>query len=109
MDLWGVTGWIEFNKNDAEMLLRRFRQWETMTWGQILSDARTENHPIDVAKCSPEAQERLKILQLDDREQLMSLSVNSKARVIGILSGPVFMILWWDPEHKVCPSHKKHT
>jgi hypothetical protein len=102
-------GWIHLRQEDLDELLLRFRRWETMTWGQILAEGRKQNHPIDVSKCSREAQERLRFLKLDDQEQLMSLSVNSRARVIGILDRATFRILWWDPDHQICPSQLKHT
>jgi hypothetical protein len=80
-----------------------------MTWGEILSEARTQNHSIDVYKCSTEAKQRLDYLGLQDQESLLSLRVNSKARVIGIRNRATFHILWWDPEHQVCPSTQKYT
>jgi hypothetical protein len=30
-------------------------------------------------------------------------------RIFGYLEQGVFVALWWDPEHRVCPSIKKHT
>lgn len=104
-----VGGWIHLRPEDLDELLERFRRWETMTWKQILAEGRKQNHAIDVSKCSVEAQERLRYLKLDDQEQLMSLSVNSKARVIGILDRATFRILWWDPDHQICPSTLKYT
>jgi hypothetical protein len=109
LDPVGNFGWTHFQKTDLDELLARFRQWEKMTWAQILAEGRKQNHSIDVDKCCRSAQERLKILGLDDREQLLSLRVNSKARVIGILDRATFHILWWDPEHQVCPSTLKGT
>jgi hypothetical protein len=104
-----VGGWIHLQQDELDELLARFRQWEKMTWKEILAESRKQNHPIDVSKCSSVAQERLRVLKLDDQAQLMSLSVNSRARVIGILDRGIFRILWWDRDHQVCPSHMKHT
>ena len=105
-----IGGWIHLCPEDLDALLPRFQQWEKMTWAEILAEGgRKRNHPIDVSQCIPEAQARLKYLGQEDREQLMSLSVNSKARVIGILDRGIFKILWWDPKHQICPSHQRHT
>ncbi|MBC7873326.1 MAG: hypothetical protein H7Y01_04980 [Ferruginibacter sp.] len=104
-----VGGWIHLQPEDRDALLARFRDWEKMTWAEILSEGRKQNHSIFVSKCSDKAQERLEHLKLDDLEELMSLRVSSRARVIGIRVREVFRILWWDPEHAVCPSHLKGT
>lgn len=104
-----IGGWIHLRPGQLNDLLARFREWETMTWSEILAQGRYRNHLIDVSKLIPQAQARLTFLQLDDREQLLSLGVNAKARVIGILDRATFRILWWDPEHQICPSHMKHT
>jgi len=104
-----VGGWIRLQPGDLDELLARFRQWEMMTWGEILSEGRRQNHAISVNQCIDKAQERLEFLKLDDLEELTSLRVNSKGRVLGIRDREVFRILWWDPEHEVCPSRLKHT
>jgi hypothetical protein len=104
-----VGGWIHLRPQEIDALLERFRRWETMTWREILAEGRKRNHAIDVSQCIAKAQERLRFLQLDDLEQLMSLSVSATARVMGILDRATFRILWWDPDHQVCPSHLKHT
>ena len=104
-----VGGWIHLRQEDLDGLLERLRQWEKMTWKQLTMDGWKQNHPIDVSRCSREAQERLKYLKLDDQEELMSLRVNSRARVIGIRHRATFQILWWDPDHLICPSPLKHT
>ena len=109
LDPVGAFGWTHFQRCDLDELLARFREWEKMTWAEILAVGGKQNHSIDVYKCSKDAKERLKFLGLGDHEQLMSLRVNSKARVIGVRDRDIFYILWWDPDHQVCPSTQKHT
>lgn len=105
-----VGGWVHLRPEVLDQLLARFQSWERMTWSQILSEGgKKRNHIIDVGKCCTESQERLKFLKLDDYEELLSLSVSGRARVIGILDRATFKILWWDPDHQVCPSTMKHT
>lgn len=104
-----VGGWIHLKPEDLDGLLARFRDWEKMTWSEILSEGRRQNHPIFVSKCCLKARERLEHLKLDDLEELMSLRVTGQARVIGIRVRDVFHILWWDPEHAVCPWTLKGT
>jgi hypothetical protein len=98
-----VGGWAKLDPDDRDELLERFRQWEKMTWKEILVDGRKQNHAIFVYKCCDKSKERLEHLKLDDLEELVSLRVNSRGRVIGILDRGVFQILWWDPNHGVCP------
>lgn len=105
-----IGGWLHLRQGEVDALLARFREWETMTWGEILAEGgRKRNHWIDVNQCCAESQKRLKYLRLDDHEQLLSLAVGGQARVIGILDRATFRILWWDPGHKVCPAQLRHT
>jgi hypothetical protein len=62
-----------------------------------------------VDKLIKEAQDRLTEISLDDLDELTSLHLTGKGRVWGIIDQGVMNLLWWDPEHQVCPSHKKHT
>lgn len=95
-------------RRDAEALLNRLRNWETMTWHQILGQG-PRNHLVPVDRCSKQARDRLRHLERDDVDELLSMVVNSRARVWSILTDRVCYFLWWDPDHQVCPSKKKHT
>jgi hypothetical protein len=104
-----VGGWVRLTTDDHDELLERFQAWEKSTWHDILMRDARNNHRIDVDRCCAASQQRLKFLGLDDLDQLVSLRVNTRARVIGILDRGVFKLLWWDPEHEVCPSPMPHT
>lgn len=88
--------------------LKRLATLETMTWHEILSDQK-RNHLVPPGRLCSQAQSRLRHIQLDDLENLVSLTIEGKPRIWGIRDRGVFRVLWWDPEHSVCPSHKKHT
>ena len=76
-----------------------------MTWSEVDGH---RHHRIEIGLLSKAAQERLK--QLEVRcEEVMSFAVSGKKRMIGIRDGQACRLLWWDPEHQVCPSMKKHT
>jgi hypothetical protein len=62
-----------------------------------------------VDKLVPEARRRLIQLKLEDIDELLSLRLSGKQRVWGILSEGVAALLWWDPDHRICPSRLKHT
>ena len=106
-DFGGEYGWNKVKiKTLFQEIIPKFKQYESMTWGEIEG---SESHFVDIDGCSKEAQKRLKEIKLDDSEQLFSLRINNKKRILGRREGVVFCVLWWDPEHKVYPSRKKHT
>ena len=51
----------------------------------------------------------MQALQLDDWEELYSLRLSGRSRVWGLKEAGIFWILWWDPNHEICPSYKKNT
>jgi len=40
---------------------------------------------------------------------MYAIRLSGKKRVWGIREGRLFSLVWWDPEHTVGPSEKKHT
>ncbi len=72
-------------------------------------DAKKQNHNVAVDKLIKEAQDRLVEINLDDLDELASLHLTGKGRVWGIIDRGVMDLLWWDAEHRVYVSHKKHT
>lgn len=97
---------------DANMVLdirEKLANFETMSWAEILVDAKKYNHQISVDQICQAATERLRELKLDDVDQLLSLRLQATQRVWGLLERGVVTLLWWDPNHEICPSVKKHT
>jgi hypothetical protein len=80
--------------------------FESMTWAEI---ERGGSHSIAVSELEKPARERLEHLQLDDIEEVFSLRLSGKERVFGLRQGAVMRLLWWDPDHEVCPAPLKHT
>jgi hypothetical protein len=78
-----------------------------MTWGAIESN-RKKNHSVEVGSLCKEAQERIHELKLGV-DELFRFRLTGKQRLWGIRDRERFKILWWDPDHEVCPSTKKHT
>jgi hypothetical protein len=77
-----------------------------MYWKDILG---SKSHEVNVSQISNHAQKRLSQLNLDDAEKLVSLRLTGTQRVWGIRMENILQILWWDPNHQVYPSTKKHT
>ena len=107
VDLGGP--WCFGKKTDAaavKMLFDKFRSFETMTWAQVESAG---SHFIAVNDITTEAQNRLGEIFQDDTDSVFSLHLTGRARVFGLRFSSVLRLLWWDPNHEVCPSYKKHT
>lgn len=77
-----------------------------MDWSAIEGK---RHHLIELDALSPAAKARLQEIGKDDASALFSFAVDGKHRVFAIRIAGVAHLLWWDPNHLVCPSHKKHT
>ena len=109
MELADPYGWQKLTIEEARRVIIRLGHFESMTWNEILVGANKQNHSVSIDGLSKEARNRLEELQLDDLDELLSLRISGEERVWGILQEGVVLVLWWDPEHRVCPSLKKHT
>lgn len=109
LDLDGPFGWRRFGPTVVTGVLKSLRGFETMTLGEIFTDSRKQNHKVSVERLSTKAQRRLEELKLDDQDELWQLRLTGTQRVWGLRNKAVFSLLWWDPDHEVYPSAKKHT
>lgn len=109
MDMVEPFGWQVADSFVARTVHTRLSNFETMTWREILLDAKKQNHFVDRNRLCPEAQRRLESLRLDDLEHVVSLRVGATERVFGFLETSVLILLWWDPAHLVCPSVQRNT
>jgi hypothetical protein len=87
-------------------VIDRLHEFESKSWNEII---RSGSHPIEVYKCEKPAQERLVQIKQDDIDELMSFRISGKKRVWCIKDRNIMRILWWDPEHQICPSSLKNT
>ena len=103
----GQWGWNNISCPDfLRNIWDKMRNFETMTWGQILGRS---HHMIPVNDIIKPAQERLRELKHDDQEELVSFRIGGRERLWAIRSETEAFLLWWDPNHEICPSPKKHT
>ena len=102
-------GWHQVDRPLLDRIRERLKSFESMTWAQILAEGGMRNHLVKKSDLCGEARERLVTLKQDDIDELLSLGLTAKERMWGILENGVVRLLWWDPYHEVCPSHKKHT
>lgn len=94
-------------------ILPRLKGLESMTWKEIFLEGKKQNHSIPVEDLNKGAQDRLADMY-NDAESIISLRLNGTHRLYGFMTGAVFNILWFDPDHGdntycVVQSHKRHT
>jgi len=106
MDTDGPFSWRRLYGKNVGLVLDRLKHLETMSWAEITGE---DNHFIGRDRCSQGARDRLNEIHLEDIDSIYSLHVTGRQRVIGIRDRHILQILWYDPEHQVCPSKKKHT
>lgn len=116
----GVISW-RFNAADRNGPF----SWDALTDGaefmsviKTLSDIETMSeanqqqrgcHFIPLYKLSKEAQDRLAEIQLEDLDELYSIRLTGRGRVFCVHRPQYMRVLWFDPDHRVCPAKLKHT
>ena len=99
-------GWAGIAATHLEAIVNRCKNWEAMKPSEVFGPG--GNKQIPTEKLSPAAQARLSELQLDDYE-IWQASLSGVQRIWGVRKGNIFYPIWWDPDHQICPSRKKHT
>lgn len=105
----GAWEW-KLGPKDVADLLKLLEEMSQLTWQQV-KDLRTGSgrrsrplhHDQPISSICRAAQQRLTELETDV-ESVFRLRHGNKIRVWGYLAGPVFRILWYDRDHKVCPT-----
>lgn len=107
LDRKGPYGW---HNVDVDTMWRRIHcklsAIESLTWSELASQG---SHAVPVADLCKDARTRLSDIQQDDLDDLYSLRLSGKERIWGIRDRHVLKVIWWDPNHEVCVSKKKHT
>ncbi|MGH9069353.1 MAG: hypothetical protein ACRD0J_17955 [Acidimicrobiales bacterium] len=87
--------------------MEKLGYYEGSTIDELAGPRGLKRIPVDHLGAT--AKRRLGELDLDDYDSLWELHLTGKQRLWAVRDGPVLALLWWDPNHQVCPSHKKHT
>lgn len=95
---------------ESKDLLELLEACGMKTWREIKDEkthsknnSRPLHHSQQISTVCKEAQRRLEEQQIEAVE-LFRLRHGNLKRVWGYLQGPVFHIVWYDREHKVCPT-----
>lgn len=109
LEMEAPYGWQEVDLKTFAFIRSKLAAFESMTWNQIIVEGKKHHHSIPVDEIVKSARERLEAINQDDTDVLVSLRLSAKSRVWGILEEGVLRLLWWDPNHEICPSKKKNT
>ena len=119
-DKGGPWAWMKITEKDLKEVIKKLGDFETMRSSEL-----TGSHSMGTAEfCSKEqicskAQTRLKSIKssewLEESDGIISFRISGKKRLWCLLdtgsadNQTLYQILWWDPEHEVWPTEKKHT
>lgn len=99
----GPFSWSGLIDPAYKCILEKLHEYESKNYDEI---TRAGSHPIEVYRLSDAAKARLKEIQMDDIESLMSFRCEGDDRVWCIPQNGVMRILWYDPDHMVYPVAK---
>lgn len=103
-------GWHEVETETLKTIRARLANFESMSWKEILLDGKKQNHLVKVYRLCPDARRALEVIFSQiDFDEMVSLRVSAKERVWGILEGSILKVIWWDPDHGVCPAPLANT
>jgi hypothetical protein len=107
IDKGGPFAWTTLtDPAEYKIAMEKLHHFETMEETVIRAQG---SHPVPLGNLCKEAQQRLEEIEHDDADELMSFRLDGAGRVWCRIVSRIMTVLWWDPEHKVCPSLKKHT
>lgn len=87
-------------------IIERLKDRELSTWGEIKNSQTQKSHNVSVSNIIKTAQQELFKYHIYE-DEIFSLRISGRERVWGVLDCGVLEILWYDPNHEICPSHKK--
>jgi hypothetical protein len=99
--------WCNVDQSTIEDIHKKLCGHETMTLSEFYNKPGTNK--IALLKLSKEARQRATKLKLDATLDVWEIRLSSAGRVWGTMTGSVFNLLWWDPQHTVYKVPKKNT
>ena len=105
-DYGGPWAWSNMTAQEGKKFAAACKGWESMTPSEVFRAS--GNKPVSHNSMCSEAQARLLEIELDDHE-IWELRLSGKTRIWGVRERNVFYVVWWDPDHTVCPSRKRNT
>lgn len=104
----GRSRWCDSSPKDALInfwdVAEKLKSFQQRKWAEIAAKE-DRDHTVDTDRIIRDAQKVLEHREYEDFD-LWSFHINGTQRIWGIRERDMFMVLWWDPHHKVCPSLK---
>lgn len=103
--------WSMANLGSARLLevLLKLGSFEQQTIRELFYDGEEPGKHYNVENLPKESHDRLTELGREDETIIARLRLTGQQRLYGFLREHVFHVLWWDPQHEVYPSNKRHT
>lgn len=95
-------------------LLKFLEELTQKTWGEVqreTSGKHKKHHGHALDSICQAAQDRLDSqgLTAQGEEELFRFRLSGTRRLWGFKTGSLFKIIWWDKDHRVYPTEKRHT
>lgn len=91
---------------EFQAVIRKLAEIEMLSENDLRQQG---SHPIELHKLSPDAQQRLRDIHHDDLDSIFSIRLTGAVRVHCIHHLNVMRVLWYDPNHQVCPAPLKNS
>lgn len=97
----------EFGWRNVEILyflkkiVQTLQSYEGLVWHEVKQ--KQHCHPWGLDEIPTECYRRLEERQIDISE-LYQIPLGNKPRIIGYKTGRIFYLIWWDAEHRFCPT-----
>lgn len=103
--------WCLGKSSPAEIvnLMKRLRDFERMHPNEVFNGAQPLGKTYNQVDLIDEALTRLDELEFGDQTEISRLRITGPSRFYGYQRDLIFYAVFWDPEHEICPSKKKHT
>jgi len=99
------------NKPTVDCVMSLLSSIEGQKWSDIIQATKghgkgTKSHFIKISDISKEAQKQAELQHINE-DELFSMRLQGAVRLWGTIgANGLFYVIWYDPEHKVCPSNK---
>ena len=97
---------------DHKEVLDKLISYSNMTWAEVIRQVhdragKSKHHFLSGSGLSHEAIERIRAKKLEEySDSIFSFALQNRLRIIGIRAGVEFHVVWYDPEHRFCPSRR---
>ena len=104
VDKGGPFIWPKGRQEELEIVVK-LHDFDSMKWSEIEG---RDHHLLNADSISKEALNRLQeIKQEDNIDSIFSFHLNGMTRIVCIKDRNIAKLLWYDPNHKVCPPVKR--